>query len=466
MMKLEQWACGLALAVGCATAGAGMHQICYEGPPEFKNGAWVPNGIFGCAIDGAGSCTINTVSNGMVSRTNAYPLNQGVASAGTFRYFDFTSSAGTFTARMDFFDANSVKVGERRCTVNAVGVFGSTRGAASPGAVLTGFSSDESGLVSTGVWRLQAGVDSSYHRLAVQAPADFVAVGGGAMGTNAPAGALITGSTRYATYSGDERSWRAITSEVGAAQPHRAVAYVIGMRIEGMHARDLAPLLQTVTATSSPTIAAHNAAQAVQPVIGGSVVLSGSIEAIADGSNALNMLGQFATVSAPVIGNTLQCQPTSTGFWKCRSVPATTGWRVESKDHVVPHAGWVNAQMHALPLTITVAGVSWEVRGKSVSATSAVAAHPAADVSGLRGEYALTGIGATVDWRRFDQFGNQTAAGSLLWKLEPRADLGGASVASKDHIISSPASVTAHALGIKLVPPGTPSNEPICCYRL
>jgi hypothetical protein len=40
-----------------------------------------------------------------------------------------------------------------------------------------------------------------------------------------------------------------------------------------------------------------------------------------------------------------------------------------------------------------------------------------------------------------------------LWKLEPRADVGGASVAAKDHVISSPASITAYAIGIKLVAP-------------
>ncbi len=97
-------------------------------------------------------------------------------------------------------------------------------------------------------------------------------------------------------------------------------------------------------------------------------------------------------------------------------------------------------------------GKTFNVQARFVSAASGIAAHPAVDVSGLRGEYALTGIGAAVDWRRYDQNGNQTAAGNLLWKLEPRADLGGASVASKDHILSSPARITGYALGIKLVP--------------
>jgi hypothetical protein len=177
------------------------------------------------------------------------------------------------------------------------------------------------------------------------------------------------------------------------------------------------------------------------------------------------MIGQFATVSAPIIGNIFRCTQDPSGFFSCGTVAAATGWRVESKDHVVSHPGWINLQMLALPLTINVGGVNWEVRGQYVSATSAVAAHPAIDVSGLRGEYALTGIGATVDWRRVDRLSGQVAAGNLLWKLEPRADLGGASVAAKDHIISSPASITGYALGIKLVPPGTSDlpPAPICC---
>jgi hypothetical protein len=332
-----------------------------------------------------------------------------------------------------------------------------TRGYASPGAVLTGFSTDVSGLVTTGVWRLQATTDSPWRRLTVQAPGDFVSVGGGATGVEVPNGAVIIESMRTVTYPGDERSWRASTTEAGgAAQLHRTTAYVIGMHIEGLSTSSLAALLQSSTATSFPTIAALSSTQVAQSVIGGSAVLSGGLQAWADSSNAINMIGQFATASAPQLGKTFRCLPTATGFLKCTIVLSPTGWRVESKDHVIAHPGWINVQMLALPLTLTVNGVAWEVRSGYVSASSAVVAHPAVDVSGLRGDYALTGIGASVDWKRFDASGNQVAAGNLLWKLEPRADLGGASVASKDHVIASPASITGYALGIKLVPPGTP----------
>jgi hypothetical protein len=43
-------------------------------------------------------------------------------------------------------------------------------------------------------------------------------------------------------------------------------------------------------------------------------------------------------------------------------------------------------------------------------------------------------------------------SGSLLWKLQPQADLGGASVGVIDHGVHWGA-VSGFALGIKLVPP-------------
>lgn len=454
MATFMRWIGGAALTAACAAVGAQMHQICYEGTPELRNGVWVPNGVFGCAVDGPGHCTISPASAGFIARANPFPLAQFVQAQGTFRYFDFSSSAGSFTARVRFFDSNSQLVAERSCTVNAKGMYTSERGYASPGAVLTGFSTDASGLATSGVWRLQSGDLRPHNRVTVQAPADFVAVGGGAIGIREPIGALIAESARYASYPDDQRSWRARTSEAGgAAQLHQTTAFVIGLRIEGVAARDLAALLRTVVASSSgvsgQTLTAHPSAQAALSSEG--VVIGGGFRALAaPGIPAGSNLGQFATAGAPAYGWTRICFE-SVAFFRCRFVPVLNGWRAESKDHVLSAPGWVETELHALPPTITVAGVAYQLQARHVSATSAVAAHPEVDVVGLRGEYALTAIGATVDWRRYDAFGNQVAAGNLLWKLEPRADVGGASVAAKDHIVSSPASVTAHALGIKLV---------------
>lgn len=466
---IAPWAAGLTLALACSTAGARMHQICFEVAPENKSGVTTPAAVFGCAIDGGGSCTITALTGGMSSSPFA-PVSQFVQSPGTFKHFSFVFNLGLMQARVDFFDSNGTKIADRTCTVNAQGAATAHAGGATPGAVLTGFSTDASGLATTGVWKRQTSfAPSARSNLAIAVPFDFVAVGGGAMGVASPIGALITRS-QFEVSAGIQRTWRAQTSEAGgAAQPHQVTTFAIGLRIEGLHSRDLTPQLQTVFAGSTPAVAGHPSAQANQPVIGGSVILSGTIAAFADSSNApIDQIGQFATVSAPVVGTALQCTQPAPGFFKCIPVPAITGWRVESKDHVVPHPGSVSVQMLALPTSLLMSDnvTRFEVRGKHVAATSAVAAHPAVDVAGLRGEYALTGIGASVDWRRFDPFGNQTAAGNLLWKMEPRADFGGASVAAKDHIISSPASVTAFALGIKLVAPGTPPESPICCRRL
>src|SRR5262245_16417475 len=145
MLNIKQLAGSVVLAVACSTAGAGMHQICFEGPVESRSGTWYPTGIFGCSTDGAGSCTItpDSATPGFMS-TNS-PLWQNVdTSTGTFKYYTFSSVAGTFRARIDFFDSNSVNIGTRTCTINATGAYGSTSGAPTRNSVMTGFTTDAS----------------------------------------------------------------------------------------------------------------------------------------------------------------------------------------------------------------------------------------------------------------------------------------------------------------------------------
>jgi hypothetical protein len=449
MNNTTRLASTLALAITCSAAGAGMHQICFEGMPEYKNNVWVPNAIYGCAVDEPGySCRVDG-PNGGISR-NGYPLNQTVQVPGaTFKYYDFGISAGTFSGTMTFFDANMQQIAVRACTVTAQGGYASTHGYATYGSVLTGFTTDASGLVTTGVWKLQ-GSSNHWARITAQTPSDFVVVGGGAMGVETPIGALIIESTR-SNYD-PKRSWIGGTSEAGgAAQLHATTAFVIGMHVEGFSTGTLASMIQSTTTSSSP-VAALVSAQVSQPATGG-VVLSGGINAHADPTNSSTLIGQFATVTAPVIGNVLNCST-----YPCQPATAVTGWRVESKDHVISHPGTVDLDLLSLAGPITINGVTYNIVAKYVSAASGFAAHPTIDVSGLRGEYALTGIGAFVNWN----FPGLSMPGNLLWRLEPRADLGGASVASKDHILSSPATITGYAIGIKLVVPQV-VKPPICC---
>jgi vibriolysin len=93
-------------------------------------------------------------------------------------------------------------------------------------------------------------------------------------------------------------------------------------------------------------------------------------------------------------------------------------------------------------------------------ATSPVAQHPAVVVNGRRGEFALVGVGAFVDWESYG------LAGNLLWKLQPRPDLAGVEVGSKDHSIYSPATVTGYAVGLKLVQGPVPSGTRILRFPL
>jgi hypothetical protein len=328
------------------------------------------------------------------------------------------------------------------------------RGAASPGAELTGFTSDLSGLVSTGVWkRLSPGAAAASNRVTVEVPADFIAVGGGAVGQEWPQGALVMESYQSDTMGGSGvgnwRRWTAKTADLTNPDPHRATAYAIGMRITGLHARDLAPLLKVVPQVAYPAMAAVPTNQAVIPIPNraayadtGFVPLSGGVLAQADPSNSPYLLGQYVTVTAPTYA---ACPVGET----CK-ISAITGWRVESTDHWLDHPGTVQTAILGLPATVVVSGIAYKVVSRYVSETSAVAAHPAVDVGGLPG-YALTGIGAAVDWRDPMLPPKAQPPGNLIWKLEPRADLLGASVASKDHLFSSPGSITGYALGIRLV---------------
>lgn len=295
----------LALASLGSAVQARFHQVCFEAPPLNANGAWQATGIFGCAVDGPGSCAIQ--GNWSVRAQSPTPV-AGVASPGHFVHFVFPSSAGQFIARIRFDDGagNSFF---RDCEVHAGGRYATYPGWASPGAVLTGFSTDASGLVTSAVWRSTSTQSAAFSWHSVQVPADFVAVGGGA-GVAQPAGALLSVSAPYAQYPGDVRSWRVRTSEAGEVQqPHVTTAYAIGLRIAGLAASNLAqqlqvtrgyaphkPLAQAVLGPASPAYA-----DAVQSVIGGSVVLGGGFSARANvGVPTGTLIGQFAYLSEPL----------------------------------------------------------------------------------------------------------------------------------------------------------------------
>jgi hypothetical protein len=470
MLKAKQCIAGIALVLSCAAASAvGMHQICFEA--GIDNATSIVTAAYGCAIDGGGTCAITPGPSGFVPHAGGYPPGWGsiAPNIGTFSFYDLTNANGTvaysgaFTAKIKFYDASGVKLAERSCTVNLGTGTALTLGTWPGAGLLTGFTTDASGLVTTGVWTEQATADQATSAPSANVPGNLVVVGGGAMGVEWPTGVLIVESERAWTFLGGQFvQWDATTSQAGgAAQPHRGTVYAIGMQIEGLVSwRDLPPLLQFVRADSTAQGALSNpSVQVAQPLR--TVILGGGGRAWTGTLSVLNQdyftatnptyVGQYLTASTPTMSPRVVC--TGSGpIQRCTWVSEPSGWRVESKDHVISHPGAVEVELITLPSTLVINGMTFSVKSAFVSATSAQAAHPSVDVSGLRGAYALTGIGASVDWKRYDSSGNEIAQGNLLWKLQPRPDIGGASVASKDHLVSSPATITGYALGIQLIP--------------
>jgi hypothetical protein len=126
------------------------------------------------------------------------------------------------------------------------------------------------------------------------------------------------------------------------------------------------------------------------------------------------------------------------------------GWRAASTDFIISRPGSATVQMLTLPSRISVNGVEFDVVGKVIFATALKSVKKTSvGVHGLRGEYALTGVGGAVNSLSHSL---PLQSGSLLWRLQPQADLGGAGVGVIDH--GAPfGSLSGFALGIKLVPP-------------
>jgi hypothetical protein len=117
----------------------------------------------------------------------------------------------------------------------------------------------------------------------------------------------------------------------------------------------------------------------------------------------------------------------------------SNGWRARSKDHL--ESSPATALAYAIGLRSNIAGIG-TFDSQVGSVLSGVAAHPSA-VANVPAGYALSGCGAFVNW---------SGAGSLLWRIQPFLSGGtqtACSVASKDHIQSSAASIYGYAIGLR-----------------
>jgi hypothetical protein len=430
----------LAIFLFSVSAWAGDHQICYQIPP--LPGWHTVAARFLCRTDGTNlpGCQVNSVvaapgSPQIASFSFVNQTGTGAEAEATF------SGAGTYIGTFTFAD-NTV----RNCTVEipATYTLAPNPNTGYQNRFLIGYSTDASGLVMTGIWQANSyPADPAFQTVVV--PPDFIAVGGGAEGAELPSGVLVTSSIHDTSGGqGNPQFWSTGVHSNVPAQTGSALAWGIGLKIQGINNATLRQMVQFPLALSSS--AAHpsvtETANITYPqttaAIGGGV--------LAD--QAASPFGQYVTESAPQVYQ--QCY--SNGTFE----QLVSGWTAASKDHINPSPWWVTAQMTAVPKVLTINGSTFHVETWVSNASSDVLAHPDVAV-GLPDGYSLTSVGAFVNWQT-----SPSAAGNLLWRLKPRPDLNGAEAASKDQMFSSPASITAYAIGMKLVA----GNIPPLCQRL
>ncbi len=238
---------------------------------------------------------------------------------------------------------------------------------------------------------------------AIEVPEDYVVIGGGGEGKTAPYGNMLTASYPNA----DLTAWLVSTKDHTNADPVQVRGRAIGLKIAGLTREQVRGHVTVSTATSALT--AHPDVTAIVPA--GFVLAGGGIKV--NGSGA----GNLVTASAPS-GN---------------------AWRVRSKDHRV--ASPATATAYAIGIHSYIDGVG-TITNAINSGTSVTAPHPAFTQS-LAPGFALSGCGAFVNW---------SGIGNLMWRIKPISQAAGqaaCTVASKDHITASPASISGYSIGLK-----------------
>ncbi|MBB5119244.1 hypothetical protein [Streptomyces eurocidicus] len=291
-------------------------------------------------------------------------------------------------------------------TALAAGTASPRRAFSSVGTPLNTFH-DASGRVTVSVFSHYGNPPQQhwYDKTTLVGDGEMIAIGGGATATDANPGALLT-----ASYPTDDLSgWTVSSKDHLQAHPHALVSYVIGLKIAGL---SRAQLLRSVYVSRADSgTAPHPEAEAGIPSSNDYVLVGGGFRVDWHGA------GNLATASFP-----------STEF----------SWKARSKDHGQSDPANIRAFAIALRRDLPVGRVVSSI----TRADSGQTAHPAAVASVTPG-YALTGGGGDVHWR---------GAGNLLWRLEPAtSQTPSFTAASKDHLWSDPSSITAYALGIRLV---------------
>ena len=264
---------------------------------------------------------------------------------------------------------------------------------------------DASGKITIAVFERFAQTASGHNTdFTVTVPNDYVVIGGGGEGKESPQGNLITASYPNAGLT----AWLVSTKDHINADAAQVRAWAIGLKIAGLTPAQVRSYVSVNTATSA--FASHPDVTATVPA--GFVLAGGGLKVNWSGA------GNLATASAPSGAN---------------------GWRARSKDHYT--ASPATATAYAIGINGSIPGVGI-ITNIVNGGTSGVAAHPAFTQT-LTSGYALSGCGAFVNW---------TGNGNLLWKLRPTSPAAGqaaCSAASKDHLLSSPASISSYSIGLR-----------------
>lgn len=467
MNGIHRTLAALTVALAAQTAAAGYHHICYQDITENK----LMQVIVACQDDNGTACTIKP-DQASVTPDPRYswqqqPVLQGHPRIGMLTPFQAFQNAGSanlsFTLEFTQSSGGVTTVTTRSCQV-------AHRVNGEPSGVLTGYSTDESGLVTTGSWRVD-GINGPSAKVWV--PGDFIVTGGGFA---VDSGSVLRPSMRYARANGgmgttmvwnaalrrfdyldrwESRTWEVSSYDPTGAPAQRVSAEVIGMHMEGMNIDTPTDLYESLKLFTSNSAGPAGKPETVVRRIGGQppnpkdpvqdvdrVILGGDAWTTVASTSGV---GQLLTASAAENGWTrlvclLRLNPTS-----C-PVPAAEQWRVGSVGASFP--GVVSGSILTLTPTVVIKGQTYEVRSRLVTARSKTSQDPGAVASGLRGLYAVTGVGGQV---------SASATATRLGDVVPRLDIGGVSVST----VSSGAEqtrVVASAIGIRLVKPGTPPD--------
>lgn len=235
----------------------------------------------------------------------------------------------------------------------------------------------------------------------------MVAIGGGGTAVNTPAGAFLTASHPNDTLTG----WKVSAKDHIDAQAYQLTTYVIGLKIAGMTRDQLKSYLVVSPPGDAygqyPSASAHLDSNT-------DVMLGGGFKIDWSG------WGQLATASYP-------------------SGPVQ--WTASSKDHLKVSPATIHTWAIGIKRNLPVGQIE---RYIAPSVTSQQANHPVASAR-IQPGFVMTGGGGWVQYN---------GAGNMLWKLAPSIDNSGYqsfTAHAKDHLAADPSTVTAYAIGIKLV---------------